>query len=273
MPTADAQPTLPLPDRGVEQHPPKRRRRVWPWIVAIVIVAGLAVGAWFAGEAIARQIVTTTIREQVITQLSLPADQQVDVDVSGAVLPQLIRGELDDVTLASDDVAVGPVSADVSVRATGIPISGDAAADSAAAVVRLDQEQLRALLATVDELPVETIEISEPSVSAEVAFEIFGARVPVALELTPAAVDGELVLTPASLQLAGATITADELRDRFGGVADLVVKDYTVCIAQYLPAGVTLSGLSVDGAEIVADLDVDGAIISDPALRVGGTCP
>ena len=273
MATYDAQPTLPLPERAEERQQPKRRRRAWPWIVAVLIVAGLAVGAWFAGEAIARQVVTTTIREQVITQLSLPADQQVDVDVTGAVLPQLIGGALDDVTVASDDVTLGSVSADVSVHATGIPIRGDAPARSASATVRLDQDQLRGLLATIGELPLETVEISEPSVTADVALELFGARVPIAVELTPAAVDGDVVLTPSSLQLAGATITAEDLRDRFGGAADLVVKDYTVCVAQYLPAGVTLSGLSVDGAEIVADLAVDGAIVTDPALQANGTCP
>lgn len=272
MTTADAQPTQPLPDWQRPAEPQRRRRRVWPWIVALVIVLGLAVAAWFAGEAVARNVVETTIRQQVITQLSLPADQDVAVTVEGAVLPQLIGGTLRDVTVASDDVVLGELSGDVTVHATGIPIRGDAPAQSATASVRLDEAQLRALLATVDGLPAETVGIAAPDITADLDLEIFGAEIPVGVALTPTAVDGDIVLTPASLQLAGATITADELRDRFGRVADLVVKDYTVCIAQYIPAGVTLTGLTVQGGEVVADLDVDGAIITDPTLQADGTC-
>ena len=43
---------------GATPEPARRRRRAWPWIVAFAIVVGLAVVAWFAGEAIARDVVT-----------------------------------------------------------------------------------------------------------------------------------------------------------------------------------------------------------------------
>src|SRR6478609_1850844 len=117
MSAGDTQPTQPLPPHTYAEAAPKRRRRAWPWIVALIVVVGLAVAAWFAGEWIAREVVTKTIREQVITQLSLPADQQVDVTVEGAVLPQLIRGSLDDVTISSDDVELEAFSGDVTVHA------------------------------------------------------------------------------------------------------------------------------------------------------------
>jgi LmeA-like phospholipid-binding len=276
MSSADTHPTQPLPD-WAPAEPARKRRRAWPWIVAVVIVIGLGIGAWFAGEAIARNVVETTIREQIITQLSLPAGHEVDVTVEGAVLPQLIGGTLQDVTVSSDDVTVtssdgSQLSGDVTVHATGIPIRGEAAAESATATIRLDEAQLRILLASIDGLPAESINLAAPDITAEVAVQFFGISFPIGIALTPTAVDGDIVLSPASLQLAGATITADELRDRFGGAADLVVKDYTVCIAEYVPAGVTLTGLTVEGTDVIANFDVDGAIISDPALQANGTC-
>src|SRR4051812_11901637 len=128
MTTSDTQPTQPLPPYALSGPgpAPRRRRRAWPWIVALVVVAGLAVAAWFAGEWIARDVVTKTIREQVIPQLSLPADQQIDVVVTGAVLPQLIVGTLDDVTISSEDVVLDAFAGDVTVHAQDIAIRGDA---------------------------------------------------------------------------------------------------------------------------------------------------
>ena len=74
MSARDTQPTEPLPEAlMIPGDPEPRRRRVWPWIVAFAIVVGLAVAAWFAADAIARQLITGAVREGVRSQLSLPA--------------------------------------------------------------------------------------------------------------------------------------------------------------------------------------------------------
>ncbi len=273
MTAGDTQPTQPLPGWSyAEPEPRKKRRRAWPWIVAILIVAGLAVAAWFAGEAIAREVVTTTIREQVITQLSLPADQEMDVVVEGAVLPQLIVGSLDDVTISSEDVKLGALVGDVTVHAQDIAIRGDAAAGAASATVVLDPEQLRTLLSTIENFPADSVDLAEPNVTMATELSLFGIRVPVGVALTPSAVDGDIVLTPASLQLAGNEVSAAALRDQFGGIADTVLRDWTICIAQYVPAGVELSSITVTGDQVVADIAIDGAIVGDPALQEMGVC-
>ena len=51
-----------------------------------------------------------------------------------------------------------------------------------------------------------------------------------------------------------------------------MLRPWTVCIAQYIPAGVVLDSVAVDGDHLVADLDIDGAIVADPALQENGTC-
>jgi len=80
------------------------------------------------------------------------------------------------------------------------------------------------------------------------------------------------VLTPASLQVGGAEVSAEELQDRFGRIADGVLRDWDVCVAEYLPAGVTLTSVAVEGETLVAGFDIDGGIASDPALQENGTC-
>jgi hypothetical protein len=273
MSAGDTQPTQPIPDGWIATaEPPRRRRRAWPWIVAFAIVIGLAIAAWFAGEAIAKDLVTKTIREQVITQLSLPADQAIQVDVPGPMIPQLIVGTLGEVTITSEDVPMESFVGDVTVTAQDIPIRGGGEMGSAAATVVLTEEQLRTLMSTVEDFPADSLGLAAPDVTMSTEVSVFGVGIPVSVSLTPSAVDGDLVLTPASLQLAGAEITAEDLSDRFGRLADAVLRDWTVCIAEYIPAGLTLTAVTVDGDALVADFDIDGATISDPDLQANGAC-
>nr|WP_315268653.1 DUF2993 domain-containing protein [Microbacterium lemovicicum] len=274
---SDAQQTQPLPDPRAQwvlsaSDEPRPRRRAWPWLVGLLLVVALAVGAWFVGEWIARDIVTKTIRQGAITQLSLPADQQIDVDIEGAVLPQLIAGTLDDVTVASDDVTFGALSGDVVVRAQGVPVRGDAAARSATATIQLDTPELQTLLEQIPDFPAATVGLFEPNVTASTELQLFGAGIPIGITLTPGVADGDITLSPVSLKLAGAELTASDLTERFGDLAGVVVRDYDVCIREYVPAGVTLTGIRVSGDRVIADLDIDGAIITDPALQANGTC-
>lgn len=273
---SDTQPTRPLPDPAMEwvlslPEAPKRRRRVWPWIVTLAIVAGLALAAWFGGEAIARQLISNTIRDQVVTRLALPADQKVDVSIDGAVLPQLLGGSFHDVAVSSPDVTIGPVTGDVTVRAQDISIA-DASARAVHAIATLDQAQTQALLSTIEGFPASTVALAQPDVTITTDLQVFGASIPVGASLTPSASTGSLVLTPTALQLAGAAVTADELRSRFGALADVVVRDWSICLAQQLPAAVSLTDVAVQGVTLVAGFDVNPAVLTDPTLRAPGTC-
>lgn len=273
MSARDTQPTEPFPEAlMIADEPQPRRRRVWPWIVAFVIVAGLAVAAWFAADAIARQMITGVVREGVRSQLSLPADQPIDVELAGAVIPQLIGGSFDAVTISSDDVEFGGVTGDVTVTAHDVAVSTDPTMSGATATVELDETQLRALLSSVDGFPVDTVGLAAPDVTMSLDLQLFGVGIPVGVALTPSAAEGDIVLTPDTLEVGGSTVSADALRDQFGALADAVLRDWNVCIAEHLPAGVSLTDVEVVGDQLVADFDVDGRIVTDPALRENGTC-
>lgn len=268
-----SRPTEPLPDWAVPAAAPeRRRRRAWPWIVAVLVIVALAIGAWFAGEAIARSIVTATVREQVITALDLPADQPLEVEVAGTVLPQLIAGRLDELTLSSEDVALGDAfTGDIRVVAQGVPISGGAM-DAGSATVTMDADQLRALLATIDSFPVDTVDLAAPDVTVSIDVPVFAAEIPVGVALTPVADGGDIVLTPSEIEVAGTALSAERIRQQFGLVADVILRDWTVCVADQIPAGVTLREISVQEGAVVAELDIDGAILSDSALQAEGVC-
>ena len=262
-------PTEPLPDPRAQWAPPapKRRRRRWPWIVGGLVV--LLVVGWFVAERIARDLVVDIVRTETIKALDLPADQQLDVEIPGQILPQLIAGRLDAIALSSDEVALGPLTGAVRVQGTGVPIRGEGAAESASATLVLDEEQVRALLATVDGIPAATVTLDAPAVRFETELQVIVA-VPVGVSLVPSASGGDLVLTPTTLRVAGAEIPAQALVDQFGGIARTVVRDWNVCVAQYLPAGVVLS--SVDGEHVDAHAAIDGRLVADAALQATGSC-
>ncbi|WP_292833022.1 DUF2993 domain-containing protein [Microbacterium sp.] len=252
-----------------EPAPPKRRRWLWP--VAVPAVAALAAGAWLAGEYIARGIVETSVRDRVITQLSLPADQLIDVDVPGPVIPQLMIGSFGDMTISSEDVTLEGLTADITVNAQDVPLrGGDWSGGSAR--IRLDEDQVQMLLAQVDGFPADSVELNEPDVTANFDLQVFALTVPVGVSLTPRAADGDIVLTPSSLQVGGGVVSAESLTQSFGAMAAPVLRDWEVCIADRLPSTLTLTAIAVQGAQIVADLEIDSALLYDDGASELGTC-
>lgn len=248
------------------------RRRTGRWIAALVVVVVLLAVAAVAAEFIARSVVTSTVRSLVVKNVGLPDDQNVDVSVTGLVLPQLIGGRLDEVAVSSNDVTLGPITGDVRVDLRGVPVSGGAAADGGVASVRLDQDQLKALLAEVPDFPASTITLAAPDVKFDTSLSLFGIAIPVGVGVTPGAAAGDLTLTPSSFQVGGNAIDADTLRGQFGGIADSLLAERSLCIADRLPKGLTLASATVQGQDLVATFDVAGGILNDPALQSDGTC-
>lgn len=272
LPDPGTYPTLPLPPTEQATVAPARRRRRWPWFVALGVTVVLLVVGVLIAEQFARSVTVATIRTQIISQLGLPADQQLDVEVPGMVLPQLIGGTLGEVQISADEVAFGDLSAAIEVTATGVPIRGDVAAESARATVAVDQEQLRALLARVDGIPSETVTIDGDTVGMVAELDLFVTTVEVGITLGATVEEGELVLSPDGLSVAGVELSADALLQQFGPLAQSLLGSWTVCVADRMPAGVRLDAVTVADGRVVAALDIDGAIITDPTLRQPGTC-
>ncbi|MFP5251523.1 MAG: DUF2993 domain-containing protein [Actinomycetes bacterium] len=243
-------------------------RAFFVFAAILVVIAALLVVA----ELVARQMVPGVIRSTVVEQLQLPADHPVDVEVDGILLPQLVAGSLAEVRLASEDVTVGSFSGDVAAELQDVPIRADRAAAGGTADVRMTTEQLRALLSTIDGFPAETIELDEPNVTASTEVDVLGAAIPLGIVLEPGAAEGDLVLSPVSGSIADATVTADQLRQQFGGLLEPLLQDRSVCIASSVPAALTLQSVEVVGDEVVAGFAIDGGIIDDPELQANGTC-
>lgn len=276
--------TLPYPD-APREHPTlvipgsaagdeagvdgSRRRRRWPWVVLIVVVvlALLVVAA----ELVARAMLPGIVRSVVIDQLDLPADQQLAVEADGILLPQLIAGRLDRLDLSTDAVTLEGITGAADVTANGVPLRGGDLG-GASGTIRIDQDEFTTLLAGT-ELPVDSVAFDAPNATLGGSFTVFGAAVPISVTLTPGAVEGDLELTPVTVTLGGLDLDLDQVGSTLGGLGEGLTQPQRICIADQLPAGLTLTGLEIVGSEAVIDIDVDGAIATDETLLEKGACP
>ena len=245
-----------------------RTRARWPWVLLVVVL--LLAALVVAAEFLARSILPGVVRGIVVEQLDLPADQQLEVETVGIVLPQLVAGELDRLHLSSESITVGGITGAVDVTATGVPVRGGDLSD-AHGTVRIDQDQFTALV-VASELPVEEVTFAAPNVTASGSVSVLGMAIPVALTVTPSVDAGDLLLTPVAFRVAGLELNATQIADRFGDSAAQLAQPQRICIAEQLPAGVTVTELSIEGSTAVIDVDVDGAIVTDEALQRNGAC-
>lgn len=259
--------TIVVPDLTAEQ-PPKTTRKRWPWVLlgGVVLVALLVVVAEF----IARAMLPGIARGIVIEQLDLPADQQLDVEATGILLPQLIGGNLDELRLTTESVSFDGLTVAADVTATGIPLrGGDLGA--AAGTVRIAEDQFAGLLSGID-LPIEAVTLQAPDVQASASIPVLGFTIPVALTVTPGVAEGDLTFTPVRVAVSGLVVEAADVADRFGELGSELTSTQRVCIADQLPAGILLTSVEIVEKDVVIDVDVDGAIATDAALQANGSC-
>lgn len=270
-PSADSEhPTLVVPGNGADAAPrATRRRRRWPWVLAIVFVVLIALV--IAAEFIARAVLPGVVRSIVIEQLDLPGDQQLDVQADGILLPQLVAGRLDTLRLSTESVTLEGLTGAVDVTAQGVPLRGGDLS-GATGTIRVDESQFTTLLADTD-LPVDTVVFDAPNVTASGSVSVLGAAIPISLTVEPGVADGDLELTPVGLTVGGLEIDAAEVGSSLGALGATLAQTQRLCIADQLPAGLTLTGLDIEGSVAVIDVDVDGAITTDASLQEPGVCP
>jgi hypothetical protein len=251
---------------------PRRRGRAGRWLLALVVLVVLLAGAAVAAEFLARHLVADGVRTLLVSEFDVPADTEIDVRTEGLVVPQLVAGRLDELDVSSPDLRIGTLSGAVDVHVSDVPIRGDAAAGPGAGDIALDEAQLRDLLGLIDGFPAETVGIDAPAVTVSTDVSLFGATVPVGVGLLPGAADGSLTLTPDTFQVGDVDLTADALRQQFGSVADAVLREWDICIADQLPRALTLDAIEVVGDRVHASFTIDGAVVVDADLQQPGTC-
>jgi hypothetical protein len=268
MTTADTLPLPPLPET------PKKRRRWIGWAIAAgVLVVVLVVGA-FVAESVARGVATDRIHDELVTGLSLEADHPMDIDLGGgSLIVQALGGTVDSVDIAIDDVPLGDIVGDVVLAATGIPIDMDQPVATVDATVTVDAANVQKLAGSVEGIALDSVTLGDGVIEVAATLEALVFSIPVSATVAPSAEAGQLVLAPQSISINGTATSVDELRDGpLGSLAGGLFGQRSICVAQYLPAILTLEGVDVTETAVVLDFSGDGAVLGADDLAAKGTC-
>jgi hypothetical protein len=99
---------------------PRRRHPGRTALIVLAVLVVLIVAALFVADGLVRTTIERTIETQARSSLNVPATTPVDATVGGGpVLLQLANGSLDHVDISSRGLAVGALTGDAHVVATG----------------------------------------------------------------------------------------------------------------------------------------------------------
>lgn len=269
---------LQVPPSNVTIAPARERpRRKRGWIIALAIVVVLAIAAWFGGDALARNLITGAVKSKLTSALGMDADHPIDIEISGAVLPQLISGSFAEVHVASDDVPLGALVGDVTATARGAHL--DATADEITATALLDPAQFISFIEP-QELrdAVTSLEADGQELAVTAVFKAFGADIDVRLNATVSlGTNNTIVLTPTTATVAGMELDLTNLSGAAAmflpeRVTDVLTGGIAICLADKIPSGVTLTDITLSAGQLRVDADIDAARVAADGTMPSGTC-
>ena len=261
----------------IESAAPKKRRR-WPWILAIVLVglAGLLVAGFFIAEKYVREYAENYARQQIVSVLALPEDTPVGVTLGeGSIILQALFGAIREVDVTADNVTFGQLTGDAVISATKVPLDGSQPVETLDITMTISEENVRTLAGSLSGLELSSIELHDGVIAIGSEFSIFNIiTIPVAVDLAPAAKDGAITFDPVTIYVGEDPISVADLRNspEFSSLAGDLLRTQTVCVADSLPEALTVVDVQVVGTDLVVKVNGDGTPLSGPGLSTMGTC-
>lgn len=210
--------TEPLPSTPASTAPApvsapakRKRRRVWPFVVAVIVVIALIVGAFIADAAV-KAYAQDQIKQKVVAALGVDPTTQVDVKIGGgSVLFQALSGKLSTVDITIPKLAFGQLVGSATMHATEVPLDQSAPLNKLAITYRVSEKNVSVLASELSGMQLDSVTLKAPEIVANATFKVFGFGIPVGLGLTPSASHGQLDFTPTSILVSGQKFTSKQL--------------------------------------------------------------
>jgi hypothetical protein len=256
-----------------------RRRRTGLIVTGVVVVA--LVGAFFIADAAARSYGEGLAEDEIAARLPAAVSGDVSVAIGGfSVIGQYLTGSFERVDLTAPELTFDGAPAAVHIRATGVPTDTTQPIEQVSGTIDLGETALNTLLAAANEDqgtaatgPVQAgateLRLGTDAVTYAGSVAIFGFDIGYQATATPSATADSLVLTPTGAELStdAGSLNVDDLLQLVLGEEPV-----SICVAQYLPQGVTLSGVNVTPERARITLESSTLTLTEQSLTTLGSC-
>ncbi|WEO78312.1 DUF2993 domain-containing protein [Cryobacterium sp. SO2] len=232
---------------------------------------------FFAVDAGLRSYAQNRIASEIDAKLPAGVTGDVDVAIGGtSVIVQYLTGSFDRVELTAPALSVNDVPASVSIVATGVPTDTSKPIAHVDGAIELDQAALNTLLQTAlaeaDAAPAARdaeVELGTDEITYAGELSVFGLGIGYQATATPSVTADSFVITPTDARVTSGAGSLD-----VSGLIDLVLGDepISLCMAGYLPQGVTLSGVETTPARARITLESSTLTLTEQSLTTLGTC-
>jgi hypothetical protein len=252
---------------------PRRKRRWIGPVVVLTALAALVVTAFLMAEYLVRTTAQGLVAKPVVNALNLKSTDDVAIDFgSGSLILQLVTGSINELTVSASSVPFGSSTAEVSLIATGVPLDTADTVDTMSATATLDKAAVQSLATALSEQPL-TLTLGATTLNLESSLDVAGQPTPVVLEVAPTTADGSMVFRVVSMTVGGEDVSVDAvLSGAYGPAAAGAATPPTLCVAQFLPSGLTIESVSVSPSGLVIEAKGAGIALASNDFTTMGRC-
>jgi hypothetical protein len=245
------------------------RKRRWPKVlIGILIAIVILVIAFFVVDARLRVYAEGQVSEQVSANLPKSVSGDIGVTIGGAsVIAQYLTGSFQQVTLGAPHLTVNGAPVSVDIVATDVPTDLSKPVGDLKGTITLTQSALNSLVT----VPGSTggLVLGSGTISYNGSISVLG--IPIGYEVTvkPVAHGDTVLLTPTSAKVTSGSFGFDlskTLSDALGA------KPVSVCVAQYLPSGVSATDVTITPGSATVVLNAPNLVLSEKSLNTKGSC-
>ena len=212
-----------------------------------LIITGLSVlalvAAYFIIDAVLRNVAENKIKQEISANLPDGVTGDVSASIGGmSVIAQYLSGSFDEVDLSAPALSVDGAVADVRIVALDVPLDQNKTVGHVQGTVQIDQDALNTLIQTSPDAPEGDVVLGDNQISYTGEISVLGFPVGYEATATPAAAGAFVTFTPtgATVTTGLGTVDASSLVQRVLGQTPI-----SVCVAQYLPNGLEVTGVTV----------------------------
>jgi hypothetical protein len=230
----------------------------------------MLVGAFFLVDAGARSFAEGEAEKYISASLPASVTGDVTVEIGGvSVIAQFIAGSFDQIELTAPELVADGVPASVHVIATNVSTNTATYIGKVEATLDFDEAALNGLIQSAGTAPGTELTFGDGDATYGGMLSLAGFEVGYTATATPSAAGNTLVFTPTSAEVTSDLGSAD-----VSGVVDLVLgqQPIGVCVAQYLPQGVMMTGVDVTPERARITLESSTLTLTAQSLTTLGSC-